>query len=272
MTDHIEVFFDDIGNVLVYPENFVNDVCGEAFWPIPFDNPIAKPESVKFPKPAWLIEASPVVEGFPLAVRRLQNFILCLSWDWLSNPEADYVFYAYASDVRRSIGNGADCGNQRLRKAFDQLSSVDMVFPSFGNVSVSLLEVGGVSECGEYAFWKFKNELRLPLSDEYKWGMINMAESLKLTSKYALSLYELARLYYRRKLNFRNTTPDELRLLLGVGNSLPTWTALKGRALEPAIKQIQDRTGLNIKFETERRRRTREVNKITLTFSKQKAA
>ncbi len=55
---------------------------------------------------------------------------------------------------------------------------------------------------------------------------------------------------------------DELKYLLGVEGKYPRWNSFRERALDPALKEINEQTRLNVSFEKEKRVRT----VIGLTF------
>jgi hypothetical protein len=264
------IFFDDLGKSFslesLHEQGFLEQTDPLFARPIPFDNPLTEPDRAKFPKPEWLIKATTSNGSLSLTARRLLNVLLCLSWTALGDSEIDFEFSAYASDVRRAIGQKRSSGNAQLARAVQELIKINFIFQGNSDYEYPLLESGGIKKGDEIIRWVFTWELRDALANANWWGMIDIPESLKLTSKYALSLYELACLYHRRNFPFLTVTPDQLRELLGVSTSLSKWQAFKTRALEPAIAQLNEKTGFKVSMRTECRRRTGAVHKVKLAF------
>lgn len=259
----INLFFNECGETL-RPAGFEPDFMVSFTRPIPFDNAIISPEKVKFPKPLWLIESGPDKASLSLSAKRLLNLISCISWDLLRDKNADYSFGAYSSDMRRAIGQKTSSGNSQIYSAIKQLVKTPIIFPKLNNLVCPLLQEAHFEDKHTVLAWSFSPELRDVISRDHYWSMIHIEESLKLTSKYALSLYEFACAYYRRKHPVINATPEQLRLYLGAGDALPSWQAFKTKALLPAIKQLNEKTRFNVSMETEMNRRTQAVSKVKL--------
>lgn len=259
----IPIFFNEFGETTM-PDDFKPEFEIRLYRPIPFDSAIVSPEKAKFPKPTWLIESGPVEGSFSLSARRLLNLICSLSWDILRDEQSEYFFGAYASDMRRAIGQKTTSDNSQLERAIQQLVKTNIQFPGLGNLECPLLEEAHFEERRQILAWRFSEELREAIAANHWWGIIDMAESLKLTSKYALSLYELASMFYRRKYPVIIATPQQLRLYFGAGGSLHSWQAFKSKALLPAIKQLNENTKFTVSIETEKNRRTGAVSKVKL--------
>lgn len=232
-------------------------------------SPLLIDKEPHFAKPHWLIEAAPETGSLPLSSRRLLNVITALSWDTLTDKTSDVVFGAYASDVRRAIGQANSSGNAQLRNAIDELATTPLVFPRL-NKECPLLNDYQLHKGDGIIAWQFTEELREALGAGSAWGWINLAESLKLSSKYAHTLYEFACLYENRTYPFLSGTPDELRFWFGVGDSLQTWQAFNSRALQPAIKWLKEQTRFDVRLDSTESPRTHGVAKVRLTFKANK--
>lgn len=229
--------------------------------------PLSPKSPALLPKPNWLINLGAGGEVLSLTARRLLNALLAMSWDYLRDPYEDFAFVAFSSDVRRAIGQKTAKDNAQLEAALLLLTEtpVELLQLSGG---CSILESYEFSHDRQYIRWRFNYDIREVMSKFSPWGWTDLSESLNLTSKYAHALYEHVCLRANLKRPVLNATLDELRLYLCVGDSLPTWQALKARALEPAIRQINQRTQFTVKVSYERSRRTKAVTKVSMTIKR----
>src|SRR5690606_24612639 len=74
------------------------------------------------------------------------------------------------------------------------------------------------------------------------WGFLHIDACARFRSKYGLRLYELMTVLVRRDNNSRSFELQELRRCLGAGteerSKLDGWSALRMRALNPAIDEV----------------------------------
>jgi plasmid replication initiation protein len=93
---------------------------------------------------------------------------------------------------------------------------------------------------------------------------------LKLSGKYAVTLYEILEAFINRRDGQCRVSIDELRTWLKVpANTYPDWKDLRKRVLDPAVKQINDDplgAGFSVKYEPIRK--GRNYNEIIFHLTK----
>lgn len=261
---HTEIYFAEYGKALTDYEYIVDLHDSRPFLQ---GKPLSAEPSAILPKPNWLIDLGAGGENLTLTARRLLNLLLALSWNYMKDPEEDFFFVAYSSEIRRAIGQKTAKDNAQLEAALFHLVSTCIEFPKLQG-GYFILDDYEFSADRQHIWWRFNPELREVLSVFTPWGWTDLSESLKLTSKYALALYEHVSLRANLKRPVFNATPDDLRLHLGAGPSLSTWQAFKSRALEPAIRQINEKTQFTVSVSYERSRRSNAVTKINMTIKR----
>ena len=109
--------------------------------------------------------------------------------------------------------------------------------------------------------------LRMVLESSNHWAALSRSAVLAFESRYALRLYELMTL--RGGLIHKNTETfdlDDLRRRLGVPpGKLAEWYDLRRVALEPAIAEVNQLSGLEVSYEAIKR--GRRVDRVALTWA-----
>lgn len=97
---------------------------------------------------------------------------------------------------------------------------------------------------------EFSKTFRAVVDRSNYWGTLERAAAMRMESKYALALYNVASLYAKRWTPFTNWTLAELRSkMMADGKTLGRWQDFKRRALEPAIKEVNHLTDVHIRYE-----------------------
>lgn len=100
--------------------------------------------------------------------------------------------------------------------------------------------------------WEFSPVLREVLGNSTHWAALSRKAVLAIEGRYSLRLYEWLTL--RKGLAFKSEerlTVDALRACLGVEQGkLKTWSDLRVRALEPAIAEVVQLSGLAVSYKT----------------------
>lgn len=100
--------------------------------------------------------------------------------------------------------------------------------------------------------WEFSPVLREVLGDSIHWAALSRKAVLAIEGRYSLRLYEWLTL--RKGLAFKSEerlTLDALRARLGVEQGkLKTWSDFRVRALEPAIAEVVQLSGLAVSYST----------------------
>ena len=120
--------------------------------------------------------------------------------------------------------------------------------------------------------YRLSSTLRLVLENSNHWAALSRDAVLSFESRYALRLYELMTL--RGGLSHKNTETfelDDLRNRLGVpSGKLPRWNDLRRKALEPAIAEVNQLSGLEVSYEAIKR--GRRVDRVALTWTQRDAS
>lgn len=100
--------------------------------------------------------------------------------------------------------------------------------------------------------WEFSPVLREVLGNSTHWAALSRKAVLAIEGRYSLRLYEWLTL--RKGLAFKSEerlTVDALRACLGVEQGkLKTWSDLRVRALDPAIAEVVQLSGLVVSYKT----------------------
>jgi Initiator Replication protein len=97
--------------------------------------------------------------------------------------------------------------------------------------------------------YRFSETMRRVMALSDHWAVLSKRAVLAFESRYALRLYEILALRQGLQHKTSEVFPlDDLRLRLGVpAGTLPRWQDLKRRALEPAIAEVNQLSGLSVK-------------------------
>lgn len=110
------------------------------------------------------------------------------------------------------------------------------------------------------------------LKEPSRFARLRVHFLLKLSGKYAVTLYEILEAYVNRRDGQCRVSIDELRTWLKVPpDSYPDWKDFKKRVLEPAVKQINDDPlGAGFSIDYEPIRKGRFYNEIIFHLTKTK--
>lgn len=132
------------------------------------------------------------------------------------------------------------------------------------NVLQVAMLAGAEYEEGEgYVSLSFHPELRPYLLDlKENFTKSKLRELLSFRGSYAIRIYELLDQY--RSIGTRTIEIDDLRAMLGVGDSYAAYKNLKARVLAPAVREINERSDLAV--EMVEQKKARRVVSIAFTF------
>lgn len=116
--------------------------------------------------------------------------------------------------------------------------------------------------------FEFSPVMRLVMSGSDHWAALSRKAVLAFSGRYALRLYEILSL--RKNLSHKQTETfelDDLRLRLGVEpGSLQAFSDFRKYALDPAIAEVNQLTGLRVSYELIKRGRGGKVHSITIDW------
>ncbi len=197
----------------------------------------AQPNAQTLVKPGELVD---LVEVTPLTLadRRIYNQLLENAWDAIEKPVTHIIA---KSDLR-----GSHNSNDRVGASVERLMSsivkvqvmrdgepaVERVQLLGGNVETSRRD--GILE------YEIPQRLRRIIKDSTVFARLQREVMFALSSKYALTLYEMVQ--KRGNLRWRSSEKfslEDMRGVLGVPKGkLTSWSNLKLRAIDPAVEEV----------------------------------
>ncbi|GIT93253.1 hypothetical protein JANAI62_37030 [Jannaschia pagri] len=197
----------------------------------------ARPSGDSLIKPGELVD---VVEVTPLTLadRRIYNLLLENAWDAIDKP----VTHVIAKTLLRGSHNSNDRIGASVERLMSAIVKVEVVWdgePAIERVqllggNIETLRSDGLLE------YEIPSRLRKIIRNSTVFARLQREVMFALTSKYALTLYEMVQ--KRGNLRWRASdrfTLEELRGILGVPKGkLTSWSNLKLRAIEPAVAEV----------------------------------
>ena len=197
----------------------------------------ARPNADTLIKPGELVD---LIEVTPLTLvdRRIYNQLLEHAWDAIDRP----VTHVIAKSELRGSHNS----NDRVGPSIERLMTaiVRVAVSRDGEPAVERVQLlgGNVETLRRDGLLEYEIPARLRkiIKNSVVFARLQREVMFALTSKYALTLYEMV----QKRGNLRWRTSDrftigELRGILGVPRGkLTTWSNLRLRAIEPAVKEV----------------------------------
>ena len=197
----------------------------------------ARPNAQSLVKPGELVD---LVEVTPLTLadRRIYNQLLENAWDAIDKPVTHVIS---KSDLRGSHNSNDRVGEsiERLMSAIVKVrvthegdDAIERVQLLGGNIETTRRD--GVLE------YEIPPRLRKVIKDSTVFARLQREVMFALSSKYALTLYEM--IQKRGNLRYRSSEKfalEDLRGVLGVPKGkLTSWSNLKLRAIDPAVNEV----------------------------------
>ncbi|WP_339773385.1 RepB family plasmid replication initiator protein [uncultured Pseudosulfitobacter sp.] len=197
----------------------------------------ARPNADTLVKPGELVD---LVEVTPLTLadRRIYNQLLENAWDAIDKPVTHVIS---KGDLRGSHNSNDRVGESierlmacivKVRITRDGAPAIERVQLLGGNIESSRRD--GLFE------YEIPTRLRKIIKDSTVFARLQREVMFALSSKYALTLYEM--IQKRGKLRWRSSerfSLEDLRGILGVPKGkLTSWSNLKLRAIEPALVEV----------------------------------
>ena len=205
--------------------------------PKPYRTIEARPNAESLIKPGELVD---LVEVTPLTLadRRIYNQLLENAWDAIDKPVTHVIS---KSDLRGSHNSNDRVGEtiERLMSAIvkvrvtrDGEDAIERVQLLGGNIETTRRD--GLLE------YEIPQRLRRIIKDSTVFARLQREVMFALSSKYALTLYEM--IQKRGNLRYRSSEKfslEDLRGILGVSKGkLTSWSNLKLRAIDPALAEV----------------------------------
>lgn len=121
--------------------------------------------------------------------------------------------------------------------------------------------------------WEFSPVLRLVLSGSHHWAALSKKAVLAFESRYSLRLYEIVSI--RKGLSYKHEERfevDDLRARLGIPpEKLKSFGDVKKYALDPAVAEVNQLTGLEVSYSLVKRGRGGKVAEVILKWGSRDA-
>ena len=212
-------------------------------------------------KHSALIQMSNVVTGVQ---RKAWNFMLHKARQALRTAPERKIFEAGIGEIHQWTGAGAT-HRVHLKNMLRELKRIEVEFNILRKdgehwgcfsllSSVEILPDGTVR-------YEFPERIRLALLRPTMYAPIDLAILRGLRSKYAIALYEVAKDYIG--VSVPEMTVEELRDLFGVGRKqYKRDRDLKRRVLDPAVREINEATDIEISYTIFKNRKTHRWERI----------
>jgi hypothetical protein len=197
----------------------------------------ARPNAQTLVKPGELVD---LVEVTPLTLadRRIYNQLLENAWDAIEKPVTHVIA---KSDLR-----GSHNSNDRVGASIERLmaSIVKIQVMRDGEPAIERVQLlGGNVETARrdgLLEYEIPQRLRRIIKDSTVFARLQREVMFALSSKYALTLYEMVQ--KRGNLRWRSSEKfslEDMRGVLGVPKGkLTSWSNLKLRAIDPAVEEV----------------------------------
>jgi hypothetical protein len=207
-----------------------------------------RPTAESMVKPGELID---VVEVTPLTLndRRIYNLLLENAWDAIDRN----VEHVIAKASLRGNHNSNDRVGESIERLMSAIVRVRPLRDGEPHVERVQLLGGNVETLRRDGLlhYEIPARLRKIIADSTVFARLRREVMFALTSKYALTLYEMVQ--KRGNLRWRSSekfTLDELRAILGVPEGkLTTWSNLNLRALSPAVAEVNHLSDFEVALE-----------------------
>lgn len=197
----------------------------------------AKPNVESIIKPGELVD---LVEVTPLTLndRRIYNQLLENAWEAIDKP----VSHRIAKSALRGSHNSNDRIGDSLERLMTAIVKVAVIWD--GEPAVERVQLlGGNIEANRadgVIEYEIPARLRRVISNSTVFARLQREVMFALSSKYALTLYEMVQ--KRGNLRWRSSekfSVETLRGVLGVPKGkLSSWSNLKLRAIDPAVSEV----------------------------------
>ncbi|MEP4199168.1 MAG: replication initiation protein [Aliishimia sp.] len=197
----------------------------------------AQPNAQSMIKPGELVD---LVEVTPLTLadRRIYNQLLEHAWDAIEKP----VTHVISKSELRGSHNSNDRVGESIERLMSAIVRINVMRDGEEAIERVQLLGGNVETTRRDGLFEYEipARLRKVIKDSTVFARLQREIMFALSSKYALTLYEMVqkRGNLRWRSSERFSLPD-LRGILGVPKGkLTSWSNLKLRAIDPALKEV----------------------------------
>ena len=197
----------------------------------------AQPNAQSMIKPGELVD---LVEVTPLTLadRRIYNQLLEHAWDAIEKP----VTHVISKSELRGLHNSNDRVGESIERLMSAIVRINVMHEGEEAIERVQLLGGNIETTRRDGLFEYEipARLRKVIKDSTVFARLQREVMFALSSKYALTLYEMVQ--KRGNLLWRSSerfSLADLRGILGVPKGkLTSWSNMKLRAIEPALKEV----------------------------------
>jgi hypothetical protein len=229
-----------------------------------------------YPKPAELIE----ITGSHLLDapdRAIQNMLFQHAHDSGRLTEPDAEWELKFSDIRKALSKHES--NDAVRVSLDKLRRVEVTLHYTSQhtgkprtLKTNLLEFTDTDDennDGATVMFGIPKNLRLALANSNRWGRVKSEITYAMTSKYAISLYEMVCLRINMDRCIEVFTLDRFRSMLGVPpGSYANGPDFRRFVVEPARLEVNGLSDLNVQIDLRRHHSRAPIHEVAMAWSK----
>jgi hypothetical protein len=229
-----------------------------------------------FPKPAELIEITGTHQ-LEAADRAVQNKLFQHAHDSGRLTEPDAEWELTFAELRQPLGKheSNDQVRQNLHRLMDVKVMVHYTSPRTGlprtleTRLLDFIDTDDEDSNGATVQYGIPKKLRNVLARSNRWGRVKCEVTYAMTSKYAITLYELLCLRAKLERTYERFPIARFRELLGV----PPGTYgrpdhFKAKVIEPAVLEVNGLSDIGVDIELVRRHRTAPAHEVSVVWWK----
>ena len=207
--------------------------------------------------------------------RKLFNALLAHACDASGRlPEGPHgVFWAVASDVKRAMGWERHNGNAKLKESIKRLQKVLITIDYFSaregqqrERSINILTMSDVPAQAGIVYWQFGTTIATLLEKSGERARIYLKTAAKLSSDYALRLYELLSAHTQSGDPTWEVPVEDLRVLLNAtAPSYAEWAIFQRRVLDGAVREVNKHAPFSVSLDLVKDKRTQRRTHVRFT-------
>lgn len=235
-----------------------------------------KTNFIGYPKPAELIE----ITGSHLLDapdRAIQNMIFQYAHDSGRLIEPDAEWELRFADIRKALSKHES--NDAVRSSLDKLRRVEVTLHYLSSrtgkprtLKTNLLEFTDTDDDnsdGATVMFGIPKKLRMALINSNRWGRVKSEITYAMTSKYAITLYEMVCLRANMDICVESFKIDRFRELLGVPpDSYKRGDDFRRFVVEPALLEVNGLSDLSVQIDLRRRHSRAPIHEVTMAWGK----
>ena len=219
-------------------------------------------ENIELRKHSAMIQVSNPITA---QQRKIFNSMLYAARDQLHLDPEKRLFEMSLSEVRM-LGGITDTNWSRTKQSLEELNKIKVEFNLLGKDKAEWRVFSLISEAriiDGSVYFEFPSTIRDRIQRPDIFADLDLRVIRTLKGKHAVALYEVLADY--RKVHSLRVSVLRLRAMFGIlENQYPNFNMLRKRVIDPAIKEINEKTDINASYEL--RKRGRKVVEVKFSI------